>query len=360
MDTIMREIRPEEHDLLQEFLYQAIYLPDGVEPPPWSVVDLPELQVYVTDFGTRPGDHCMVAEVEKKVVGAAWSRIMEDYGHIDNDTPSLAISLLPEYRGLGIGTRLLNALLLLLRENGYRQASLSVQKENPALRLYERAGFRILAEKGTEYLMLWDFTRAVQQENVDTRFHGLTPAALRKSGGAVRSFAPLRIKVTLEGGQNMDCKIMKKEAFTVLCRAKTFKYEDAAAQVPKFWAEHFGTGGGKVVCGMYGINLDESMGGNEFEYLIADNYDPAKEIPDGFTTRTVPAHTWAVFPCTGRMPQALQGLNQQIFSQWLPTNPDYKIAAGINVELYSDASKFESGAQDQNYYCEVWIPVEKK
>ena len=94
------------------------------------------------------------------------------------------------------------------------------------------------------------------------RFHGLTPAALRKSGGAVRSFAPLRIKVTLEGGQNMDCKIMKKEAFTVLCRAKTFKYEDAAAQVPQFWAEHFGTGGGKVVCGMYGINLDESMGGN--------------------------------------------------------------------------------------------------
>ena len=78
------------------------------------------------------------------------------------------------------------------------------------------------------------------------RFHGLTPAALRKSGGAVRSFAPLRIKLTLEGGQNMDCKIMKKEAFTVLCRAKTFKYEDAAAQVPQFWAEHFGTGGGKV------------------------------------------------------------------------------------------------------------------
>ena len=133
----------------------------------------------------------------------------------------------------------------------------------------------------------------------------------------------------------MDCKIMKKEAFTVLCRAKTFKYEDAAAQVPQFWAEHFGTGGGKVVCGMYGINLDESMGGNEFEYLIADNYDPAKEIPDGFTTRTIPAHTWAVFPCTGRMPQA-------------------------NVELYSDASRFEDGTQDQDYYCEVWVPVEKK
>lgn len=167
MDTIIRKIRPEEHDLLREFLYQAIYLPEGVEPPPRSVVDLPELQVYVTDFGTQPGDHCLVAEVERKVIGAAWCRIMEDYGHIDNDTPSLAISLLPEYRGQGTGTQLLNALLRLLRENGYQRASLSVQKENPALRLYRRAGFRILAEKGTEYLMLWDDTQEEQQENMN-------------------------------------------------------------------------------------------------------------------------------------------------------------------------------------------------
>ena len=167
MNTIIRKIRPEEHDLLREFLYQAIYLPEGVEPPPRSVVDLPELQVYVTDFGTRPGDHCLVAEVEKKIIGAAWCRIMEDYGHMDSDTPSLAISLLPEYRGQGTGTRLLNGLLHLLWENGYRRASLSVQKENPALRLYRRTGFRILAEKGTEYLMLWDVAQAIQQENMD-------------------------------------------------------------------------------------------------------------------------------------------------------------------------------------------------
>ena len=193
-----------------------------------------------------------------------------------------------------------------------------------------------------------------------TRFHGVTPAALRKSGGAVRSFAPLKLKIRLEGGQNMDCKMVKKDAFTVLCRERTFKYEEAGSAVPQFWREHFAAGGGRTVKGMYGINLDESMGGSEFTYLIADNYDPAAEVPEGFVTRTIPAHTWAVFPCTGRMPQALQGLNQQIFSQWLPTNPDYKIAAGINVELYSDASKFESGTQDQDYYCEVWLPVEKK
>ena len=133
MNTIIRKIRSEEHDLLREFLYHAIYLPEGVEPPPRSVVDLPELQVYVTDFGTRSGDYCMVAEAEGNVVGAAWCRIMEDYGHIDSCTPSLAISLLPEYRGQGTGTRLLNGLLLLLRENGYRRASLCPEgKPGPA------------------------------------------------------------------------------------------------------------------------------------------------------------------------------------------------------------------------------------
>lgn len=78
IDTVIRKIRPEEHGLLREFLYQAIYLPEGAEPPPRSVVDLPELQVYVTGFGTQPGDHCLVAETEEKVVGAAWSRIMGD------------------------------------------------------------------------------------------------------------------------------------------------------------------------------------------------------------------------------------------------------------------------------------------
>ncbi len=151
MNTIIREIRPEEHNLLWEFLYQAIYLPVGVDPPPRSVIDLPELQIYIADFGTQPGDHCLVAEVGEKVVGAAWCRIMEDYGHIDNDTPSLAISLLPEYRGQGTGTQLLNGLLLLLRENGYHRASLSVQKENPALHLYQRVGFQIATTGEYEY-----------------------------------------------------------------------------------------------------------------------------------------------------------------------------------------------------------------
>ena len=156
----IRPMAPEESGLLREFLYQAIYLPEGVQPPPRSVVELPELQVYLSAFGAQPGDHCLVAEAEGRVVGAAWSRIMADYGHIDSSTPSLAISLLPDYRGLGIGTQLLGSLLGLLEEQGYHRASLSVQKENPARCLYARTGFRIVTERDTEYLMQQDITQA--------------------------------------------------------------------------------------------------------------------------------------------------------------------------------------------------------
>ena len=158
-ELIIRAMQPEEYPLLREFLYQAIFLPEGTVPPSRSVIDLPELQIYIADFGTQFGDHCLAAEVNGNIVGTVWSRIMADYDHIDKDTPSLAISLLPEYRGQGIGTKLLNDLLSLLCEKGFRQVSLSVQKKNPAVRLYKRAGFQILEEKGTEYLMFLEYPR---------------------------------------------------------------------------------------------------------------------------------------------------------------------------------------------------------
>lgn len=163
----IRMLHPKEYGILREFLYQAIYIPKGAEPPSRSVIDLPELQVYIASFGTRPDDHCLVAEVKGKIVGAVWSRIMEDYGHVDEHTPSLAVSLLPEYRNQGIGTQLLNRLLDLLLMNGYHQASLSVQKENPAARLYRRLGFQVLKENDTEYLMLKELSRTKFQTDKD-------------------------------------------------------------------------------------------------------------------------------------------------------------------------------------------------
>lgn len=193
-----------------------------------------------------------------------------------------------------------------------------------------------------------------------TRFHGITPTALRRSGGAVVSFAPLSLKISLEGGRNMEYRIEKKDAFTVLCRQANFSYEEGPAEVPAFWQSHFAAGGSATVRGCYGINIDTEMRGDRFDYLIADPYDPAIAIPEGFTTRTIPAHTWAVFPCRGKMAEAMQAVNKQIFSEWLPANNAYDIATGINIECYDDASNYPDGIQDTNYYSEVWIPIKEK
>lgn len=193
-----------------------------------------------------------------------------------------------------------------------------------------------------------------------TRFHGITPSMVQKKEGTLKTFAPLKIKLSMEGGYIMDYKIVKKEAFTVLGVTKTFAYENAKEKIPEFWQEHYAKGNGQYVCGMFGINIDEQMGQDTFEYLIADLYNPVKEIPEGFVTRTIPEFTWAVFPCRGAMPNALQDVNTKIFSEWLPALKEYEFAAGYCIEMYDDAKKYPNGTMDENYYCEIWIPVKKK
>lgn len=191
------------------------------------------------------------------------------------------------------------------------------------------------------------------------RFHGSPPTAVRKNGAMIKSFAPLKILFTLKGGYSMDYKIVEKEAFTVIGVQGKFQYENAAVEVPKFWAEHYKSGKGRIVCGMFGINIDEGMDGTEFKHLIADTYDGSSAIPNGFVTKTIPAFTWVLFSCVGAMPHAMQTTQQKIFSDWLPNCKEYEFAAGYNIELYDDPTKYSKGTQDEDYYSEVWIPVKK-
>ena len=154
MDYRIRTMLEGEDSLLEDFLYEAIYVPDGMSAPPKSIINQPELQIYLTDFGKKKDDIGLVAEVDKKAVGAVWVRIMNDYGHIDIDTPSFAISLVKDYRGLGIGTALMKEMLRILKDRGYKQASLAVQKANYAVKMYQKTGFEIVDENGEEYIML--------------------------------------------------------------------------------------------------------------------------------------------------------------------------------------------------------------
>ncbi len=153
MDYRIREIRENEYYVLSEFLYEAIFIPVGMEKPPKAIIEQPELQVYIADFG-KSDDWCLVAEVKEKIVGAVWVRVMDDYGHIDDETPSFAMSLYEEYRNMGIGTALMRDMLEFLKNKRYKQTSLSVQKANYAARMYQKVGFEVIDENEEEYIML--------------------------------------------------------------------------------------------------------------------------------------------------------------------------------------------------------------
>ena len=146
MSICIRPIEKEDHSYLEQFLYHAIFIPEGDTLPPFEIIYEPEIYVYIKDFGQKH-DTAVVAEEDGEILGIAWTRIIPAYGNIDDNTPELAISVLPKYRGRGIGTMLMEALFACLKEGGYTRTSLSVQKDNPACRFYQRLGYRVTDEK---------------------------------------------------------------------------------------------------------------------------------------------------------------------------------------------------------------------
>lgn len=221
-----------------------------------------------------------------------------------------------------------------------------------------------------------------------TRFHGITPVQAKLGEGELKEFLPLKLHVSMKGGFDLECKIVKKAAFTVIGSAKIIKGADGFKECPKFWDDHFACGDDKFICGMYGICIDSGSmiesdslktaesrpksgaclnqtyeipeGPGFFKYMIADDYVPGREYPEKFTTEVIPENTWAVFPCKGPMPKALQSVNEKIYKEWLPQNPDYEVAGKYNIEMYTYPSKYPKGTADENYYTEIWIPVKAK
>ncbi|MGH4121574.1 MAG: GNAT family N-acetyltransferase [Clostridium sp.] len=157
----IREINPDEVGILKDMLYEAIFQPDETNLLPREVIEQPELSVFINNWG-KSDDLCLVAESDGKIVGAVWTRILagevKGFGNIDDQTPEFAISLYKEYRNQGIGTALMKQMLQHLKDRGYKQTSLAVQKENYAVNLYKNVGFEIVANLEEEYLMVYNFS----------------------------------------------------------------------------------------------------------------------------------------------------------------------------------------------------------
>ena len=154
--VIIRSLTVADQPSLWEMLYQALYVPEGADPFPRDIVRLPEISRYAEDWG-RPDDMGFVAVIDETCVGGTWIRLLKSankgYGYIDETTPELTIAVAPAFRGRGIGTKLL-ARLMAEAKNRYQAVSLSVSADNPALRLYRRFGFEVVATSGNSLTMI--------------------------------------------------------------------------------------------------------------------------------------------------------------------------------------------------------------
>lgn len=154
----IREIASDESNVLDDMLYEAIFQVEGSEKFPRDIIYKPDISLYISYFGRREDDYCLVAEDCGKIVGAVWVRVLageiRGFGNIDNVTPEFAISLLKEYRNKGVGTRLMQQMIAYLKDKKYRQASLSVDKNNYAAKMYQKLGFNIVKENEHDYIMV--------------------------------------------------------------------------------------------------------------------------------------------------------------------------------------------------------------
>ena len=202
------------------------------------------------------------------------------------------------------------------------------------------------------------FTKAFQ------KFHGILPSQARNNGSNLKSFSRLSVKITLNGGNIMDYKIIEKEAFDIIEKVTTHTIDNSenAKSIPEFWSRSHKDGTVKKLIELstdrtyvFGIcygNLHENA--KSFDYSIAVKCDANAEIPDGFRKNTIPARTWAVFECKGAMPKAMQDMWHKIVSEFFPTS-DYEPTYEMDIEAYT-----EGNMGSPNYRSEIWIPIEKK
>ena len=182
------------------------------------------------------------------------------------------------------------------------------------------------------------------------RFHDITPAQAKEAGANLRSFAPLHIKITMEGGAMLNYKIVEKAPFTVVGIKKRINAETSYEEVPKFWDEWMSDR--KGLKGTFGICTE--MDGKSIDYWIADLYLPWEDIPEGCESYQIPGGLWALFKCKGSLPDSLQKVNRQIWSEWLPSLQGYALAGNQVLEFYLPPAK--NPEDTISYIC---VPLKK-
>ena len=196
------------------------------------------------------------------------------------------------------------------------------------------------------------FNRAFQA------LHGISPSAAQKPDTVLKAFPRVSFQITIKGVEEMDYRIVKKEAFRIV-GVRTHNPADAEESfkcIPHFWQEVHQSGAIPKIVSMINaepmgvLGVSTCTGENEENhYYIAASTD--KPVPEGMFEFTVPECTWAIFPGSGE-PSSLHDLQRRIVSEWLPTS-GYEWANAPDVEAYLDE-------HTTNMKYEVWLPVVKK
>ena len=238
-------------------------------------------------------------------------------------------------------------------------------------RLYEAALIlQRTEEKTIDIALRFGYETPESFARAFTRFHGVTPSQVR-GGAPIQTFLPLKIQISMQGGSQMEYKITPMFPFKLIGFQKIFDAETAQREIPEFWDEICEKYAANVYAGNppanpyekalidncigeYGVCIDDLEEG-KFRYLIAGKYTGG-EVPEGMVLHEFPRGNWAVFSCIGPLPDALQQVNNRIFSQWLPGNPEYELDGNANVEWYDCTGEKD----DPDYRSAIWIPVRKK
>lgn len=198
------------------------------------------------------------------------------------------------------------------------------------------------------------------------RFHGVTPSSA-KSGAGLKSFSALSVKLILCGGNTMDYRIEKRDAFKIVCKKQQVNKpqgDTATADISAFWSKCSADGTVENLCkyadfsafhGILGICFSGEMANSGFPYGIGAEYNGNEITDSGFEVTDIPAHTYAVFKCKGKMPEAFKNTYKRICTEFFPQNSEYKYGNGIELEVYPSAD-----VQNPDYTCEIWIAVERK
>ena len=201
------------------------------------------------------------------------------------------------------------------------------------------------------------------------RFHGFNPSKIKENIKNIKVFLPLKISIIIQGGNDMDYVIEKKQGFRFIGFVREFDNETSYQEIPKYWDEVFGKNMENLAkndfkpqndiekaildngIGEFGICIDDNITA-KFKYMVGGLY-MGGNVPEGMELYDVPELTWAIFKAIGPLPGALQSINTKIFKEWLP-NSKYSIAKPISIEWYSNGD-----TNSDKYESAIWLPIKE-